>query len=93
MPNQQQVRTQDVAVAAGGSVSVYNIPAGSTIAVAPGASGTMTAQVRVSPNGALIATSLNASAAAAMTTLTGPVFEVIFSAATAAGVGSICTCQ
>lgn len=79
------------AVASGATASVYTIPANSTIQIEPGSGGTMTCKVRAHPDSALVdldpdATSFSAAATRA---ILGPVYEIQFAAANAAGFGSV----
>lgn len=78
-------------VAAGGSASVFTIPANSTVGIEPGAGGTMACQVRVHPDSPLVdLDSTTASYSAAATrVIHGPVYEIRFTATTAAGFGSV----
>jgi len=77
------------AVAAGSNASVFEIPANSTIGIEPGAGGTMTCQVRVHPDSPLVDLDSASYSAATHRAILGPVFEVRFTAATAAGAGTV----
>jgi len=81
----------DATVAIDGTASFYNVPAGATITAVPGGGGTMTVKVRPSPKSALVVIETGtASYSAAVTlALNGPVYEVEFGAATAAGYGAV----
>lgn len=75
----------------GQPVSIFTIPANSTIQVEPGAGGSMTCKVRVHPDSALIdldpdTASFSASASRA---ILGPVYEIQFAALVADGFGSV----
>lgn len=78
-------------VTAGSTASVFNVPAHSGIAIVPGSGGTMSAKVRLHPDGSLIDLDpATASFAAAATyALLGPVYEVQFGATTADGFGTV----
>ena len=77
-------------VAVGTPESIFSIPANSTIGIEPGAGGTMTCQVRVHPDSPLVDldSSTASYSAASHRAIQGPVFEVRFTAVTAAGAGS-----
>lgn len=79
------------AVAAGGSANVFEIPANSTVGIEPGAGGTMTCQVRIHPDSPLVdldSTTANYSSASHRV-IHGPVYEIRWTATTAAGFGSV----
>jgi hypothetical protein len=79
------------AIAAAATYTFTDLPAGTTVAIYPGSGGTMTAKVRLTSEDALIDLDPDTPtySAAATRVLLGPVKELVFAAATAAGVGSI----
>lgn len=90
-PEKAQGIVQRNTVAAGTTDSVYRIPGGTTVGIEPGDGGTMTAQVRVTPDSPLVDLDLdNASySAPAVLVIDGPVWELQFGAAGADGAGSV----
>ena len=78
-------------VAASGTASVFQIPAHSTVGIEPGAGGTMTVKVKIHPDSPLVDLDPDETSfsAAATKVIQGPVYEIQFAAATAAGFGSV----
>lgn len=79
------------AVAIDGTASVFQIPRRSSVMVQPGSGGTMTCQIRLHPDDVLvdIEPGTTSYSAAKVIYLSGPAYEVRFTAAVAEGAGSV----
>jgi hypothetical protein len=85
----KNVRDEHYTVAAGATKSVFNLPGGTTVGVNPGATGSMVVKFRISRDGPLRDWATGSATSPKYEVLSGPMFEVQFSATTADGLAEI----